>query len=512
MRECAEAQGKDFGLIANLYVCRNGGANPRHAELLAGELDEATCTQYIDRFLMYYIQTADRLTRLSIWLEKMEGGIEHLRDLIVNDRLGIAADLERQMQFLVDTYKRERAEVVKDPEKRRLFKQLVKERDQKRPAAWNGLFIPSSEVGIRSMPNWPRRRRETKCMNAKWRAERRRPPDNVVGTLRVPFGDGRRSVPTTLSLFFSRSGSGTPGLRSPERARSLSHLQRPPSRMPGVSGGIAVLHIRIIKALTVLALSLGVVLPAVAAPASKPISSTTDLNAALKTARPINVALLEQDEVLTDMKCSEDQRKAITDLFKTAREEQEAAMRQPQVAGVAGVRVIARAIPGVTIKYDTEKLAATLKVEQLIRLRQLELHLRGPHAFADRRVIRTLGLTAEQELKAEEIIIRFEPEFSAILLLLQRAKDVDMKPLADLNEKFVGECLKLLTKEQKANWDWIVGKRPETVQWVRAIAPVSPVGNVAVGVMIQRGAIRIAPAIPVAPPVVDLPAVPPKKK
>jgi nitrite reductase (NADH) large subunit len=166
VRECAEAQGKDFGLIAtekgyNLYVCGNGGAKPRHADLLAADLDEETCIKYIDRFLMYYIQTADRLTRTSVWLEKMEGGIDYLRDVIVNDRLGIAADLERQMQFLVDTYKCEWAEVVKDPEKRRLFKQFVntndteptiefvKEREQKRPADWNGSFIATSELTVR---------------------------------------------------------------------------------------------------------------------------------------------------------------------------------------------------------------------------------------------------------------------------------------------------------------------------------------------------------------------------
>jgi NAD(P)H-dependent nitrite reductase small subunit len=166
VRECAEAQSKDFGLIAtekgyNLYVCGNGGAKPRHADLLAGDLDEETCMKYIDRFLMYYIQTADRLMRTSVWLEKMEGGIDHLRAVIVNDKLGIAADLERQMQFLVDTYKCEWAEVVRDPEKRRLFKQFVntdetestiefvKERDQKRPADWNGSFIPSASLSIR---------------------------------------------------------------------------------------------------------------------------------------------------------------------------------------------------------------------------------------------------------------------------------------------------------------------------------------------------------------------------
>ncbi|HKA08158.1 MAG TPA: nitrite reductase small subunit NirD, partial [Gemmataceae bacterium] len=169
VRECAEAQGKDFGLIAtekgyNLYVCGNGGAKPRHADLLAADLDEETCIKYIDRFLMYYIQTADRLTRTSVWLEKMEGGIEYLRDVIVNDRLGVAAELERQMQFLVDTYRCEWAEVVRDPEKRRLFKQFVntdeteptiefvKERDQRRPADWNGSFVPSSELAVRPKP------------------------------------------------------------------------------------------------------------------------------------------------------------------------------------------------------------------------------------------------------------------------------------------------------------------------------------------------------------------------
>ncbi|HEY9197077.1 MAG TPA: nitrite reductase large subunit NirB, partial [Mucilaginibacter sp.] len=40
VRECAEAQSKDFGIIAtekgwNLYVCGNGGSKPQHAQLLA---------------------------------------------------------------------------------------------------------------------------------------------------------------------------------------------------------------------------------------------------------------------------------------------------------------------------------------------------------------------------------------------------------------------------------------------------------------------------------------------
>lgn len=167
IRECAEAQGKDFGLIAtekgyNLYVCGNGGAKPRHADLLAADLDEETALKYIDRFLMYYTQTADRLTRTSVWLEKMEGGIERLRQIIIDDCLGICDELERMMEFVVDTYQCEWAEVVNDPEKRRLFQQFVntdeteptiefvKERQQHHPADWTTHFLPEGELTIRT--------------------------------------------------------------------------------------------------------------------------------------------------------------------------------------------------------------------------------------------------------------------------------------------------------------------------------------------------------------------------
>ncbi|MFP3615394.1 nitrite reductase (NAD(P)H), partial [Paraburkholderia sp. SIMBA_050] len=97
-RECAEAQGKDVGIIAtekgwNLYVCGNGGMKPRHAELLASDLDRATLIRYIDRFLMFYVRTADRLQRTSVWRDNLEGGLDYLIDVVVHDRLGIAAEL-----------------------------------------------------------------------------------------------------------------------------------------------------------------------------------------------------------------------------------------------------------------------------------------------------------------------------------------------------------------------------------------------------------------------------------
>ena len=173
IRECAEAQSKDFGLIAteqgyNLYVCGNGGAKPRHADLLAADLDESTALRYLDRFLMFYIQTADRLTRTSVWLESTDGGIEHLREVIIHDKLGICGELERRMQHLVESYQCEWTAVINDPERRKLFAQfvnsneaevgieIVTERGQNRPADWPkdgalvSLELPAAKARPRS--------------------------------------------------------------------------------------------------------------------------------------------------------------------------------------------------------------------------------------------------------------------------------------------------------------------------------------------------------------------------
>ena len=118
IRECAEAQCKDFGMIAtengyNVYVCGNGGASPRHGDLLASDIDEETVLKYLDRFLIYYVSTADRLQRTAPWLDKLEGGIEHLKDVVINDKLKLNDEFEAQMQHIVDTYHDEWAEVVK---------------------------------------------------------------------------------------------------------------------------------------------------------------------------------------------------------------------------------------------------------------------------------------------------------------------------------------------------------------------------------------------------------------
>ena len=150
-RECAEAQSKDIGVIAtdkgwNLYVCGNGGMRPRHADLFATDLDDETLIQYIDRVLMFYVRTADRLQRTSVWMENMDGGLDYLKQVVIDDSLGINADLEAQMATVVGTYQCEWKTTIEDPEKVKRFRQFVnseakdenivfvEERSQIRPA------------------------------------------------------------------------------------------------------------------------------------------------------------------------------------------------------------------------------------------------------------------------------------------------------------------------------------------------------------------------------------------
>jgi nitrite reductase (NADH) large subunit len=130
IRECAEAQSKDFGIIAtdkgwNLYVCGNGGSKPQHAQLLVQDINEEECIKYLDRFLMYYIRTAEPLTRTAKWLQSLEGGIDHLRDVVVQNSLGLGEEFEKEMEFMVSTYACEWKEVVENPALRARFKHFI---------------------------------------------------------------------------------------------------------------------------------------------------------------------------------------------------------------------------------------------------------------------------------------------------------------------------------------------------------------------------------------------------
>ncbi|RKF21498.1 nitrite reductase large subunit [Alginatibacterium sediminis] len=150
-RECAEAQSKDIGIIATengwgLYVCGNGGMRPRHADLFATDLDDQTLVKYIDRVLMFYVRTADRLQRTSVWMENLDGGLDYLKEVVIDDKLNIAAELESDMQNVVANYQCEWKTTINDEKRLQRFKQFintdeldsnisyVRERGQRRPA------------------------------------------------------------------------------------------------------------------------------------------------------------------------------------------------------------------------------------------------------------------------------------------------------------------------------------------------------------------------------------------
>lgn len=162
-RECAEARGKDVGVIAtekgwNLYVGGNGGQTPKHAELLAGDLDDETLIKYIDRYLMFYIRTADRLQRTAPWQESLEGGLDYLKEVICEDSLGIADELEAAMANHVAGYKDEWAGVLEDPAKLSRFVSFVNAPSQPDPLVAfeeaDGRKVPVT-LGMPSMPSMP---------------------------------------------------------------------------------------------------------------------------------------------------------------------------------------------------------------------------------------------------------------------------------------------------------------------------------------------------------------------
>ncbi|MCJ1672102.1 nitrite reductase large subunit NirB [Rathayibacter sp. VKM Ac-2929] len=201
-RECAEARGKDIGVIAtdtgwNLYVGGNGGYQPAHAQLLAQDLDDETLVRYIDRYVMYYVRTAERLQRTARWQEDLPGGLDHVKEVVCEDSLGIAAELEAAMATHVDTYVDEWAATLADPDRLRRFRSFVNAPDTADPRV--------STV------------RERGQSRPAGRDERSDGPVLVAGTS-IPIGPGAVSVvgpsasvpaPATLAPFAPSVSSGS---------------------------------------------------------------------------------------------------------------------------------------------------------------------------------------------------------------------------------------------------------------------------------------------------------------
>jgi nitrite reductase (NADH) large subunit len=123
----------------------------------------------IDRYLMYYVFTADRLQRTAPWQEAYEGGIDALKKVVFEDSLGIAADLDAAMAKHVGGYEDEWAATLNDPEKLKKFAAFVnapdtadpdlvyvEERGQLRPARdeERSVLISGDSLPVRRMEEW----------------------------------------------------------------------------------------------------------------------------------------------------------------------------------------------------------------------------------------------------------------------------------------------------------------------------------------------------------------------
>jgi nitrite reductase (NAD(P)H) len=203
VRECAEAQNKDFGLIAtekgfNIFVGGNGGAKPRHSELLAKDVPPDDVVPILDRYLSFYIRTADKLQRTARWMENLPGGIKYLQEVILEDKLGICADLEKQMEDLVGTFFCEWTEVLKSPQKLAQFSQFANTTENIEPT-----IEPTQERGQERPSYWPKDSITTDFKGHQWSELSWQPLIKAEEFKDLPTGDSKaiKRGDTQLAVF-----------------------------------------------------------------------------------------------------------------------------------------------------------------------------------------------------------------------------------------------------------------------------------------------------------------------
>ncbi|KAF2456034.1 nitrite reductase [Lineolata rhizophorae] len=203
VRECAEAQNKDFGLIAtekgfNVFVGGNGGAKPRHSELLAKDVPPDDVVPILDRYLAFYIRTADKLQRTARWIENLPGGISYLREVILEDKLGICKDLEEQMEQLISSYFCEWTEVIKNPDRRAWFEQFSNTKENVGPA-----IEPTEERGQERPSYWPKESAKEDFRGTKWSSLAWQPLVEASKFKDLPTGDSHATKrgDTQLAVF-----------------------------------------------------------------------------------------------------------------------------------------------------------------------------------------------------------------------------------------------------------------------------------------------------------------------
>lgn len=107
-RNCSEAYVKDLGAVAieggrwEIYVGGAAGSSVRKGDLLCTVDTHEEVLTYMGRFMQYYRENAKYLERTYGFLERL--GIEFLREVLVDDREGICARLDAEINAAVAAY------------------------------------------------------------------------------------------------------------------------------------------------------------------------------------------------------------------------------------------------------------------------------------------------------------------------------------------------------------------------------------------------------------------------
>ena len=108
-RNCSEAYVKDLGAVAieggmwEIYIGGAAGGSVRKGDLLCTVPTHEDVLKYMGRFMQYYREHGKYLERTYTFVERI--GIETLKNIVMEDSLGIAARLDDDMQKAVDAYK-----------------------------------------------------------------------------------------------------------------------------------------------------------------------------------------------------------------------------------------------------------------------------------------------------------------------------------------------------------------------------------------------------------------------
>ncbi len=107
-RNCSESTVKDIGIVASdggdwdILVGGAAGASVRKTDLLCRVKTQEEAIRVVGRFMIYYRDNAKWIERTYDFVPRI--GIEKIRDIIVNNSLGIVEDLDREVEKTIAAY------------------------------------------------------------------------------------------------------------------------------------------------------------------------------------------------------------------------------------------------------------------------------------------------------------------------------------------------------------------------------------------------------------------------